>query len=531
MTSIRSLVRLALPFALFAAPSWALVAGGGPAKSDCYAEWQVTSMGVTGKTTIDCQDGDTACDADGVADGQCTFNVSICLFQTDAALSKCTPQTVTGLSASSKVKPKGTPAVSPPAPPALPASAAVCGNATTYVVRAGKGRKRQKITLKLKATASGQPKSDADKLNLLCTAAATVVRCPANPSGADQPNEIQLTVANGGTDLDNGRSGPSQNFPTQANSKLQLCLQGCNATDNPNCTTTLPVGAGTFNKGTFGPPLPLFTAGIPVCVQNRYVPTQPAGTANLQTGEINGTIMLNSDVFLTDETNVCPRCETGSCNSGPNIGKPCSVDGFVTVVEAATTNKLFQLSKDCPPPTDLKAGTLIINLPLTSGTSTLTPLPGGSAATPCVKQPGEPTGLPPLPDICPAGGTCTATCTGNACATQGVDYVTGLPACIDAKGGISQFCCSNKTDNPCFPTGPGSIGVLSRTGRALPPQPPWPDPTYPKTTDCSPGSCTVQVGAYCEAATGTGSVDGLAGLPGPGAITLPVTTRWLTPAQ
>src|SRR5262245_30253446 len=180
MTPIRALVHLALPFVLLAAPAWALVAGGGAAKSDCYAEWQVTNASVTGKTTVDCQDGDTTCDADGVADGECTFNVSICLFQTDAALSKCTPQTVTGLLASSKVKPRGTPAVSPPAPPALPASAAVCGNATTYVVRAGRGKKRQQITLKAKATASGRPASDADKLNLRCSLAPAVVRCPAN---------------------------------------------------------------------------------------------------------------------------------------------------------------------------------------------------------------------------------------------------------------------------------------------------------------------------------------------------------------
>jgi hypothetical protein len=426
------------------------------------------------------------------------------------------------------VKPKGTPAVSPPVPPGVPASAAICGDPSTYVVKAGKGKKRQKVTLKMKATSSGKPKSDNDKLNLTCSASSIVQRCPPQSGGPDQPSEIQLTVSNAGTDLDSGRSGPSHNFPTQGGTKVQLCLDGCNTTDKAMCTTSMPVGEGTFNKGTFGPPLPLFTAGIPVCVQSRYVSPQPAGTANLQTGEITNTIMLLSDVFLTDETNVCPRCETGVCNSGPAVGKPCSVDGAVTVVEAATTNKFFKLSKDCPPPTDLKAGTLVINIPLTTGTSTLSPLPGGSAVTPCVKQPGEATGLPPLPDICPPGGVCNATCTGNACATQSVDYVTGLPTCVDAKGGISQVCCSNKADNPCFPTGPSSVGVVSRTGHAIAPQPQWPDPMYPKTTACTPGNCLVQAGAYCVPATGTGSVDGLAGLPGPGAIVLPETTRWLT---
>ena len=72
--------------------------------------------------------------------------------------------------------------------------------------------------------------------------------------------------------------------------------------------------------------------------------------------------------------------------------------------------------------------------------------------------------------------------------------------------------------------------MISRTGKPTVPQPAWPDPTYPKKTDCAPGACTVQVATFCEAATGTGSVDGLAGLPGPGALILPVTTQWLKPA-
>src|SRR5262249_4381224 len=131
---------LAVPLVIGAgARAWALVAGGGPAKSDCYAEWQVTNPTLSGKTSISCVDGDTNCDADGVADGQCTFNVSICLFETDTALSQCTPQTVTAVTPSAKVKPKGTPAVSPPTPPAPPASAAVCRNPTPNLPTARQG--------------------------------------------------------------------------------------------------------------------------------------------------------------------------------------------------------------------------------------------------------------------------------------------------------------------------------------------------------------------------------------------------------
>ncbi len=236
-------------------------------------------------------------------------------------------------------------------------------------------------------------------------------------------------------------------------------------------------------------------------------------------------------MYLTDETHVCPRCEAGTCDDGPNQEKPCAVDGEVDVAEAATSNKHFRLSKDCPPPTDLLTGTLVINPPLTTGSSTLAPLPGGSTATPCVAQGDEPRGLKPKADNC-LGGTCTAACTGQACVdANGKDYTTGATVCVDAKGGLSQRCCSTRTDAPCPPTDPDSGGEITRVGKAQVPQPPWPDATYPKTTSCAcPGECTVQVATFCEPATGTSSIDSLTGLPGPGALILPVATEWLTPS-
>src|SRR2546427_10030980 len=62
-------------------PAWALVPGGGSARSDCDVEWQVTSPDVVanrGKTGVDCQDGDPAGDGDGVQNGSCPRGVSIC---------------------------------------------------------------------------------------------------------------------------------------------------------------------------------------------------------------------------------------------------------------------------------------------------------------------------------------------------------------------------------------------------------------------------------------------------------------------
>jgi hypothetical protein len=531
----RALCFAVVPAAL-ASPAWAvLVPGGGNVRTDCYAEFEVRGVATaTSARMAECTDGDPSCDRDGACNDTCRFDVALCANQTNLSPSCVPPFPPEGLR---RIVPRGLAKRLAMPVPALAdsACAAFVGvDVPVKVRRNGRVKRPGRRSLRALAVSPVRPRRDPDVLRLVCNppaggcgGAGAGLACPAN-GAADQPNEIRFTVAAAGTDLDNGRTGTSHNFPTPAATRFQMCLAGCDASTAAACTTSLPTGPGTFNGTTFGAPLPLFTAGIPVCVVNRYAATQEPGAANLQTGAIDAPIALESDVFLTDDTDVCPRCETGTCNSGPNRGRPCSVDGQVTVSAAATPNKDFKLSKDCPPPSDLRAGTLRIRLPLTTGTSTLAPQPGGSPQTPCVRQAGEPAGLTPQPDSCPAGGTCTAACSGDACASMGMDFVTGAPVCVDRKGGISQVCCSNSPTTPCFPTGSGGAGVVERVGRALVPTPPWPAPEYPKATACAPGSCTVLAGSFCEAATGTGSIDGLTGLPGPGAILLPVAAEWRT---
>jgi hypothetical protein len=476
--------------------------GGGDTATDCYA----TFDGVDADT-VQCADG-CPCDKDGATNNQCSFEVSLCVNQTGVA--GCTPGTVSKL----KVKPKKI----GPVPPADLATAN-CGTAKAIAVRLKKKGKRPG-TKKIRVNAKGSGGQDKDLLTLTCTpntgsCEAAPLVCPANASGSDAPNEVILKVKASGTDLDNGWKGPSMNFPTPQDTTLQICLDNCDGTSDTQCDATIITGAGTFNKTTFGPPLPLFTAGVPVCVINEFAATSfPGGKVDLVTGDIEGPLNLLSHVFLTSSDRVCPKCENAKCDSGPNAGKACTVDGTVTVIESTAANKTFQLSKDCPPPDNAPAGTLKINLPLTTKTSALAPLPGGSAQTPCVQQPGEQRGVTPAPDQC-SGAACSNSCTGTACARMEPHPVTGTPICIDAKGGLSQFCCANDTTRPCHPTRTGA--VIERVGKPGPFQPAFPDATYPKTSE------VVSVATFCEAATGTGSVDGLTGLPGPGALMLPAT--------
>jgi hypothetical protein len=518
---MRSLARgiVLLLFVGAATDARALVPGGRKQRADCYAEWRVTTQELAGKkrTRVDCQDGDPACDADATADGTCTFDVSVCVLQSDPAVPTCAPPAEVSFA----VAPAG---VEPPAVLNAPG----CGPASSIRVPAGRRGRRFRHTLTMTAVAPTKPAKDADKLILRClpgtstnptSCARSAHPCPPNPNGSDAPNELVATIRSSGADLDNGWLGPAINFPYAGGTRIQMCLSGCDATTNPVCETSVPFGEGTENENALGPPLPLFTAGLPVCAVVNFNPDlQPSshGTVNLQTGEFSGTFNLKVGIYLTDEQQVCPRCNNDRCVGGPRDGAACTVDGTMFVGQASG-DKNFQLSKDCPPVTTLFAGVLTLNVPITTGTSTLAPQPGGTPQVPCVAQPGEPPGFTPAADACGSGGQCVPTCGGLACVSMVPDPVTGQPVCVDDKGGLSQFCCSNKPATPCQPTRAGNpVGVVTRTGKAATGEGAWPDPTYPKFIQGG-----VTVATFCVPASGSNSVDGLSGLPGPGALVLP----------
>jgi len=92
--------------------------------------------------------------------------------------------------------------------------------------------------------------------------------------------------------------------------------------------------------------------------------------------------------------------------------------------------------------------------------------------------------------------------------------------CQDVKGGLSQTCCNGDTTIPCFPTRPGGPGIV-RKGKPVVPGLAdgiaWPNPTYPKDAEG-----LVTASTFCIPGTGQFSVDQVAGLPGPGAVTFNV---------
>jgi hypothetical protein len=471
-----------------AATASAVIVPGGGKKADCYGVFDVES--------------DTLCKtsqnkAEAIpANGQCVFTVSAC---TNGEVTGCSPANVTS------VKTKGVPA---PTPAGV---SNVCSPtpATITILLSGKKKSRSKTVKMTTKTSDGRPKTDKDQMKLFCRrtcAGGGGKVCAKNPQGG--PDQIQLVVGETDTDLDNGWTGISMNFPTPPNSRIDLCMSECDDSTDPTCTLNGPVGADSLNGRTFGPPLPLLASNVPVCVINRYQGPM-TGTFDMTTGEASIQVNLFSDVYFTDPAKVCPRCtggskvgDSGTCDGGQNAGKACTIESILRVAQSTAQNKNFELSRDCPPTVTTPDGTLDIRLPLTTGTSG--PLQGGGAI-PCGQEPQNSKAVQAKDNDCT--GTCVeGNCTGLACVTKNAEGI-----CIDDKGGLSQMCCSNRTNLPCHPVG------ITRTGKPGIPQPAWPDPTYPKT---GPGT----MGAvFCESATDNFLVNTSTGLPGPGALLLPGT--------
>jgi len=502
MKTDRLAVVLAIGLVFGAVAAWARVAGG-PAPGSCYVTFEGISA-VSGKPNrVECADGD-ACDGDGAVNGSCTFDISVCAFQTD--ISGCTPQPI------KKYRGNGKHLLNLPD---VGVSTPTCAASKGVTVRLrGKKKKSAKKTIQLTAQAqSGSPKSDKNKITLVCLKSGTTTTtlpgggdsCANNDAGG--PRELDIQILDHGTDLDNGTTGTSHNFPVTAGSKLVLCLKDCDASTNPKCTATGPTGTGSANGATFGAPLPLFAAGVPVCVVNKFA-EDVKGTVDIQTGAYDSMvggqqtpIHLASTVFSTPANKVCPECKgggstvgtsKGTCDTGPNQGQACTVGGTIRVKNPSQgVDQVYVLSADCPPGGDQGApnGTLDIKLPVTTGEAP--PLVGPK---PC---PGQ-----TVDDGC---STIGATCS-----------VQKNPPTPDVKGGFNQWCCDNACTVPCFPTAANSgdpTHSIVRTGQPVPPTPVWPDPTYPKT------STEVKTAAtFCIAATNSNVINGVAGLPGPGAV-------------
>jgi hypothetical protein len=118
------------------------------------------------KRTVDCTDGNSACDTDGAANGRCRFSFRLCVMQLDVS-PQCQPTEITKIGKGRFNKPP------------LPATAPACGDPNQVDVRAGKTR-----AIRLTAKSTGNPRTDRDTVKLHCERGA------ASPAGAFLDGEL-----------------------------------------------------------------------------------------------------------------------------------------------------------------------------------------------------------------------------------------------------------------------------------------------------------------------------------------------------
>jgi hypothetical protein len=165
-----------------------LIPGGGPSKSDCYAELSVEgidnpSVRVEANKKVLVTDGEAG-DNGPCGDFKCNVSLGVCINQNDPNLADCTPP-------ASLDKLKVNKAFNITVPQLL--SGSVCGAFVDGEVSAkvkrdkdGNVKKakpgKKKIVINAKAAAGTKPRTDKDTVLIMCL--PRTVECPGSPSAA-----------------------------------------------------------------------------------------------------------------------------------------------------------------------------------------------------------------------------------------------------------------------------------------------------------------------------------------------------------
>ncbi|TMA80093.1 MAG: hypothetical protein E6J72_09400 [Deltaproteobacteria bacterium] len=366
-------------------------------------------------------------------------------------------------------------------------------------------------------------------------------------------------VVTPGADLDTGWTGTSHDFGVQAGSTIAGVIGACDGITDTECTFFANVGSHCSSDGsvsctdttqcpvgqtcvieTYGPPLPLSSGGIPVCVVNRFA-GDVTGTYDTSNGNSEITVPLNSLVYLgTDVNRPCAICQcsnqsdpqncaigdTGTCSDNPT--RSCTVEG---------TGPLGPTSNDCPPnpASNISGGGLNLAFaPATTFTKTFASnqactgsgftnqqcwCSGETQPNACLNacNGGDHDAQPCTTNADCAGntsGVCVPLCRSIAGQTrpgQGVQ-ATGEAECVagpfdQSCSGAPQVSCTS--DANCV-----GLGTCVTSTRRC-----FLDPIVRTGT---PGTSTdVLASTFCIPATTSPAVNNTAGLPGPGAIRFP----------
>jgi hypothetical protein len=245
--------------------------------------------------------------------------------------------------------------------------------------------------------------------------------CVAPDLSGTCPTSLTFTANGPEVDLDTGFTGLAHDAHVPSNGRLTLSISGCANPSHPcgTCSVNGPLpnaGGVTFNNRRcqdqpwvqcsvdgdcitagatgpciffFGSPLPLVAGGVSTCVVNE-IAGAVSGTVDVEAGASTTNVPLKSKVHPTGTIeHPCPICDNlclgggdpfskcssdadcpGStcspatiCGDGPRLGQACSAQG---------TSQFGDVSLDCPPNPGSNAGTLSIELDISTATQTRT---------------------------------------------------------------------------------------------------------------------------------------------------------------
>jgi outer membrane protein assembly factor BamB len=192
-----------------ACPPARAVGGGGPARTDCLAQFAGPGL-VLNVPAFDpadpkpareahCFDGDAGCDRDGLVNGVCEFPIDVCLRTQDPALPKCAPADVTAVVV--KNRPPGHPRHEPALDvlqaalaALLPATGCACTSGQTLPVPAAASAHRGRRVVRVVASAATA--TDRDRVKLRCLAREWPAHGYDHANTRATPVETTITPAN-----------------------------------------------------------------------------------------------------------------------------------------------------------------------------------------------------------------------------------------------------------------------------------------------------------------------------------------------
>lgn len=345
------------------------------------------------------------------------------------------------------------------------------------------------------------------------------LNCPC-PNGSDVPCTSAQITALIGSDLDSGWTGIAHNADLIEGAEItvrvarrcsdsdELCVEDEDCTETETCDptcdcindtdcevagpthqkrciTTLTAcdtaddcPAGVDCRPMFGPPLPLSSAGNPVCIISVF-DNDITGTSNSATGDSIISVKLKSRIFLgitIDQP--CPRC--GRLDQNPEIGDTFTCEGGQFPGATCTTDSVSPdfggTSFACPPELNGNisgSGLAIIFNEVTTGTTTKqAQLPCGSFLFQNHPDLGPTTCIDDF-SSCSTNADCSR-CTGDAtisCSTD--DDCIGNGTCGVAPEqpitcGVWCHCgfCDDDPDSPCFDDSDCTGGATCQVGSA-----------------------------------------------------------------